>query len=191
MNNETFGITLQYAVCVKYKLENKISLKRIDENLLEKILKSNILGKIFNGRKPVKYLTNSKDFTSEFAKKCPHNFLLKNNETLSVKSFKGNGKMFAPKVVGQSGLKVLNHYFGDLYNEEITRDNFKQFCLDNVSDILPILIDYALVSDFNCWFYIKDNNFHYEILKRGDLPELTFDYKNFTFSKFKSSKLVA
>ena len=62
MNNETFGITLQYAVCVKYKLVNKISLKRIDENLLEKILKSNILEKIFKGRKPVKYLTDSKDF---------------------------------------------------------------------------------------------------------------------------------
>ena len=80
MNNETFGITLQYAVCVKYKLVNKISLKRIDENLLEKILKSNILEKIFKGRKPFKYLTDSKDFTSEFTTKCPHNFLLKNNE---------------------------------------------------------------------------------------------------------------
>ena len=183
MNNETFGITLQYAVCVKYKLVNKISLKRIDENLLEKILKSNILGKIFKGRKPVKYLTDSKDFTSEFATKCPHNFLLKNNETLSIKSFKGNGKMFAPKVVGQSGLKVLNHYFGDLYNEEITRENFKQFCLDNVSDILPILIDYALVSDYNCYIYLLNDDIEFDIIKRGNFPELTFEKDKFSFTK--------
>ena len=183
MNNETFGITLQYAVCVKYKLANKISLKRIDENLLEKILKSNILGKIFKGRKPVKYLTDSKDFTSEFATKCPHNFLLKNNETLSIKSFKGNGKMFAPKVVGQSGLKVLNHYFGDLYKEEITRDNFKQFCLDNVSEILPILIDYALVSDYNCYIYLLNDDIEFDIIKRGNFPELTFEKDKFSFTK--------
>ena len=183
MNNETFGITLQYAVCVKYKLDNKISSKRIDEKLLEKILKSNILGKIFRGRRPIKYLTDSKDFTSAFAAKCPHNFLLKNNETLSIKSFKGNGKMFAPKVVGQSGLKVLNHYFGDLYSEEITRDNFKQFCLENVNEILPILIDYALVSDYNCYVYLLNDDNEFDIIKRGNYPELTFEKEKFTFTK--------
>ena len=184
MNNETFGITLQYAACIKYKLDNKISLKRIDENLLEKILKSNILGKIFRGRKPIKYLTDSKDFTSEFVTKCPHNFSLKNNETLSIKSFKGNGKMFAPKVVGQSGLKVLNHYFGDLYDEEITRDNFKQFCLENVNEISPILIDYALVSDYNCYIYLSSDDIEFDIIKREKFPELTFEKEKFTFTKF-------
>ncbi|MDR6969144.1 hypothetical protein J2X31_003171 [Flavobacterium arsenatis] len=183
MNNETFGITLQYAVCIKYKLNNKISSKRIDENLLSKILKSNILGKIFRGRSPIKYLADSKDFTSEFITKSPHNFLLKNNETLSIKSFKGNGKMFAPKVVGQSGLKVLNHYFGDLYPEEITRDNFKQFCLENVNEILPILIDYALVSDYNCYIYLLNEEIKFEIIKRGNFPELTFEKEKFTFTK--------
>lgn len=183
MNNETFGITFQYAVCVKYKLENNIALKRIDEGLLTTILNSNILGKIFRGRKPIKYLTMSKDFTSEFVTKCPHNFLLKNNETLSIKTFKGSNKMFAPKVVGQSGLKVLNHFFGDLYDEEITRENLKLFCLENVSDILPILIDYALVSDYNCYIYLKDDCFEYDLIKRDNFPELTFDKDKFTFTK--------
>ncbi len=185
MNNETFGITLQYAVCVKYKLDNKISLKRIDKKILNKILKSKILEKIFKGRKPIKYLTDSKDFTSEFATKCPHNFLLANDETFSVRTFQGSGKMFAPKVVGQAGDETFNHFFGHLSTEEISRNNFKEFCLNHIDEMLPIIIDYALVSDFNCWFYIKDNNFHYEILKRGDLPELTFDYKNFSFTNYK------
>jgi hypothetical protein len=183
MNNETFGITFQYAICVKYKLENNIALKRIDQNLLTTILNSNILGKIFRGRNPIKYLTMSKEFTSEFVKKCPHNFLLKNNETLSIKTFKGNGKMFAPKVVGQSGLKVLNHFFGDLYHEEITRNNLKQFCLENVSDILPILIDYALVSDYNCYIYFNDGKLESDLIKRDNFPELTFDKNKFTFTK--------
>lgn len=67
--------------------------------------------------------------------------------------------------------------------KEINRSNFKQFCLDNISEILPIVVDYALVSDYNCWFYGKDDAFSYEIIKRVDLPDLTFDKKNFTFTK--------
>lgn len=183
MNNETFGITFQYAICLYYKLENTISVKRIDKDLLDTFIKSKIIPKIFKGRKPVEYLSNSKKFTSQYIKKCPHNFLLKNNETFSVRTFQGNGKMFAPKVVGQSGNETFNHFFGHLSTEIISRNNFKDFCLNQIHNILPIIVDYALVSDFNCWIYIKDNNFRYEILKRDDLPELTFDLENFTFSK--------
>ena len=42
MNNETFGITFQYAICIKYKLENSISLERVDHNLLDNFLESKI-----------------------------------------------------------------------------------------------------------------------------------------------------
>jgi hypothetical protein len=43
---------------------------------------------------------------------CPHNFLLDNEETFSVRTFKGSGKMFAPKAVGQAGEETFNHFFG-------------------------------------------------------------------------------
>lgn len=183
MNNETFGITFQYAICIKYKLENEISLERVDEELLASFLSSTIIPKIFRGRKPIKYLSGSKEFTSPFIKRCPHNFLLANDETFSVRTFQGSGKMFAPKVVGQAGDETFNHFFGHLTTEEISRTNFKEFCLNHIDEMLPVIVDYALVSDFNCWFYIKDKTFHYEILKRDNLPELTFDYQNFTFTK--------
>lgn len=183
MNNETFGITFQYAICLQYKLDNNISLERIDKGLLDTFINSKMIPKIFRGRKPIEYLSDSKEFTSPFIKRCPHNFLLANDETFSVRTFQGSGKMFAPKVVGQAGNETFNHFFGHLSTEEITRNNFKEFCLNHIDEMLPIIVDYALVSDFNCWFYIKDKTFHYEILKRDDLPELTFDYKNFTFTK--------
>lgn len=183
MNNETFGITFQYAICIKYKLENKISLKRVDKDLLDLFLSSKIIPKIFRGRKPIQYLSDSKKFTSPFIKRCPHNFLLANSETFSVRTFQGNGKMFAPKVVGQAGNETFNYFFGHLSDEEISKTNFKQFCINHIDEMLPIIVDYAFVSDFNCWLYLKDKKFHYEILKRDDLPELTFDYKSFSFSK--------
>ena len=184
MNNETFGMTFQYAICVEHDLENNISLDRIDKKLLSTFLKSKIIKKIFRGKsKPIKSLYRTKEFTSEFISRCPHSFLLENEETFSVKTFKGKGKMFAPKVVGQAGDNTFNHFFGHLSSNEIKRSNFKQFCLNNISEIMPIVVDYALVSDYNCWFYRKDDTFSYEIIKRDNLPELTFDKSNFTFTK--------
>lgn len=183
MNNETFGITFQYAICQQYKLDGNISLNRVDNKLLETFLSSKVITRIFKGRKPIKFLSDSKEFTSAFIKRSPHNFLLSNNETFSVRTFQGKGKMFSPKIVGQAGDKTFNHFFGHLAQEEISRNNFKEFCFNHIDEMLPIIVDYALISDLNCWLYLKDNKFDYKILKRDDLPELTFDFKNFSFSK--------
>lgn len=190
MTNETFGMTFQFAVCQNYDLENTISMKRIDKKLLSQFIASKIIPKIFKISKPIEYLTDSKEYTSRYIKRCPHSFLLLNGETFSVRTFKGGGKMFAPKVVGQAGDDTFNHFFGHLSIEEISRKNFKNFCINNIDDILPIVIDYALVSDYNCWLYYENEKLRFDIIKRDDLPELTFDKKNFTFTKPTSSSWI-
>ena len=48
---------------------------------------------------------------------------------------------------------------------------------------MPIVVDFALVSDYNCWFYRKGEKFSYEVLKRDDLPELTYNFSDFSFTK--------
>jgi len=183
MTNETFGITFQYAVCEYYKLENSISISRIDKRLLRYFLTSKVIYKVFKLCKPTEYLTDSKKFTSNYIKRCPHSFLLENGETFSVRTLKGDGKMFAPKVVGQAGDETFNHFFGHLSPEKITRSNFKKFCFENIEEMLPIIIDYALVSDHNCLIYYENQNLKYEIIERDDLPELTFEKLNFSFTK--------
>lgn len=184
LNNEDFWISLQYAICLKFKLENSINISRISETHLNKINKSWIIDKVFiNWVEPVEYLTDSKQYTWAFIRKCPHNFLLNNWETFSIKTFKSKNKMFAPKVVGQAWDDTFNHFFWHLVSYEINRETFKKFCLDNISDILPILIDYALVSDLNSWLYVdKNNDFQFEIIKRNNLPDLTFEKKDFSFT---------
>ncbi len=184
MNNETFGMTFQYAICKEYKLESNISIDRIDKSLLASFLQSKIIKKIFRGKsKPIKSLFKTNDFTSEYIKICPHSFLLENEETFSVKTFQGKGKMFAPKVVGQAGDDTFNHFFGHLSSNTIDKTSFKEFCLSQIDKMLPIIIDYALVSDYNCWFYRTNDSFDYEMIKRDDLPELTFEHKDFSFTK--------
>ena len=183
MTNETFGMTFQYAICQRYKLDNNISVNRIDDELLNQFIKLEIITDIFKTSKPTAYLTESKEYNSPFIKRSPHSFLLENGETFSIRTFKGGSKMFAPKVVGQAGDETFNHFFGHLTNEQITRQNFKKFCLEHIEEMLPIIIDYALVSDNNCWIYFENEVLKFELIKREDLPELTFDRKYFTFTK--------
>jgi hypothetical protein len=40
MNNETFGITFQYAICIKFKLDKFHFCRRVDQNLLGNFLES-------------------------------------------------------------------------------------------------------------------------------------------------------
>jgi hypothetical protein len=183
MTNETFGITFQYAICDYYNLINDISEKRINHQLALQFKQSKIYHQIFKDNNPIEYLPQTKQFTSAFIQRCPHTFMLDNGETFSVRTFKEKGKMFAPKVVGQAGDDTFNHFFGHLGTDTIRRDNFKQFCFNNIQEILPIVIDYALVSDINCWVYFENNKLTYKIIKREDLPELTFQKHHFTFTK--------
>lgn len=189
MNNETFGTTFQYAICQEFNLEHQIETTRIDDKLLGDILDSGVIHEIFkNKKKPVAFLSRSKRFTSDHIKRCPHNFLLEGDETFSIKTFSGSQKMFAPKVVGQAGDITFNHFFGHLHTAPITRENFKEFCFENIESILQIAVDYALVSDNNCWLYRDGETFSYKIIKREDLPDVTFEKKHFTFTKATAEK---
>ena len=84
-------MTFQYSICLHFEIENDISVNRIDKDLLKSLNESKIITKIFKRRpKPIEYLTTSKKFTSSYISRCPHNFLLENEETFSVRTFKGN-----------------------------------------------------------------------------------------------------
>ena len=104
MNNETFGMTFQYAICIEYDIKNKISIERIDKELLATFLKSKIIRKIFRRKsKPIKSLYKTREFTSEFISRCPHSFLLENEETFGIQ--------FHPEVYHSTdGLQLLRNF---------------------------------------------------------------------------------
>lgn len=185
MNNETFGITLQAAICEYFDLEHNLASTRIDKKLMQWFLDDGIIPNIFKSLpKPVRFLTTSQEYIDYWVKKCPHNFLLENDETFSIKTFKAKNKKYAPKIIGQPGNKTINHFFGHLVEYEIDRNSFKRFCFDNVSEIVPILLDYSLISDYNCYLYLYDDmSFDKKIYKRGTLPELVFDNRDFEFTR--------
>jgi hypothetical protein len=77
--------------------------------------------------------------------------------------------MFAPKVIGQTGDELLI-IFLVIYRMKKSKKNFKEFCINNIDEMLPVIVDYALVSDFNCWIYLKEDSFNYEIIKERIFP---------------------
>ena len=87
--------------------------------------------------------------------------------------------MFALKAIDKLRFLII---FKHIANDVINRDNFKLFCLKNIDEILPIIIDYALVSDFNCWLFKQNDVFKCISIKRDNLPDLSFDRKKFSFT---------
>jgi hypothetical protein len=189
MNNETFGVTFQYAVCETFGIQNSIAPHRVDGPILDLLSKDSFIKQIFlkTHAKPVRYLTDTREYVSPNlprTAKCPHNFLLDNGQTFSVKTF-SSGTKLAPKVIGQAGFDTWNRILGHLSEERIAQDNFKEFCVRHIEEIVPVAIDYALISDFNCWIFWnrESDDFSFEIQERGLFPEIQFEKKSFSFSR--------
>lgn len=183
-NNESFGITLQYAICEKFKISHNIEYSRINQDDYTKVLDSGVLDKIFSKiSTPEEYLTRMRFSLGGAVKGMPHNFRLSDGSTFSVKTFTSSNRKFAPKIVGQAGDETFNHVFGHLQEEAITRDNFKAFCIEYVDSIFEIALDYALISDYTCWIYLRDNAYDFDLIERGDVPDRTFEKSDFSFTR--------
>lgn len=104
MNNADYGLSLQKLICEKYGLEINAWAeaqfkanynKEYDAEL--KPLISMIFGKI--NSKPMHLLTYTKELTKGKQNTSPHNFLLENGETVSIRTTKTSDKV-APRTVG-------------------------------------------------------------------------------------------
>lgn len=186
-NNAVVGMTLQKMICDKYHLNiHKNAIKQFEsayDKKLEKDLEP-IIKNIFNDLdlKPLKCLTFS---PSKSAKEtfCPHNFLLNNGSTLSIRTNKKSDKV-APRVVGQCGLEKFNEHFSSIAGYEIEdKQQIKKIIFEYIHLMLPIFIDYLLISDITIWVYDKENKLQYEIINSNKVLDLDLERTNFTFTK--------
>lgn len=183
-NNETFGISFQYAICNKYNLKNNISIDRIDFNLVNSF--ENIIYNIFINLNdyPVEFCTFNEDF-SYGSSRSPINFKLSSGNTLSIKTnSKPDRSMQAPPVVGQCGDNTFKFHFGHLYEGSINSNIFKKITISKVSDMLPIYLDYCFICDYTIWIY-KDahNQLSYKLIIRSAFPDYVWDKTLFSFTK--------
>ena len=187
MNNADFGLSLQKMICDEYEIEiNSWANSQFKSNYnkeYEKELKP-IIPIIFQkvNSNPERLLTYSKLLSNKKQNTSPHNFLLENGKTLSIRTTKTSDKV-APRTVGQAGFPILNEYFAEIYGDEITsQEDVRKLIYYHIHEILPIFIDNLFQSDFTVLFSRQDIN-NIQVIKAEDLANYSFSRNDFTFTR--------
>lgn len=187
VNNADYGLTLQKIICDYYDLPiNEQANRQFNANYNEDYKNELILiiPKIFNdiGSKPFELLTYTDKLTDSKQRTSPHNFLLKNGKTLSLRTVKTSDKI-APRTVGQAGFPMLNDYFRDIYGAEIKNQNdIKELMFNKIDKVLPTFIDHLFLSDYTILISQKDST-NYKIIRNDEISYLSFSRNDFTFTQ--------
>lgn len=190
MNNADLGITIQKFICNHFNLEIPTEAKEQFESnynpyYLKDLALENAVISAFNelGVKPKKCVTYTKSENPD-EKLNPHNFILENSKTLSIRTSKSGDKV-APRVVGQAGLNTFNYYFNQFTDKKIEdKEEIKSVVYNNIHKMLPIFFDYLFISDFTIWFqYSKTGELTYTIFDRNQFLDLEFERANFSFTR--------
>lgn len=186
VNNAKFGLTLQKAICEKYKIvpNSKYAIKQFiaayDKTYdmqVKEIIKT-IFKKI--KLKPIECTTFEK---GDDKKVIPYNFILSDNSTLSIRTNKKSKKV-APRIVGQAGFEKINEYFGEIYGKPIkTQEDIKDVMYNNIEKCLPIFFEHLFDADYIVWLYTKKDEIKFEILKGNLILDIEFEKDNFSFTR--------
>lgn len=195
LNTADFGITIQNLICEMYNINvpnkamNQFKSNYNPDYINEKTVSNynslnSLIKSIFEEIKdsPLECTT----YTASHKKGVtltPHNFLLKSGKTLSIRTNKKGDKV-APRVVGQAGYDTFNYHFGHLYEDKIeTQNDIKKVIFNKIDQMLPIFIDYLLVSDYTVWIYHnKNKEVDFHIIRREQAPDMNFDRKDLKFT---------
>ena len=146
MNNAFFGMTIQKYICDKYSVpmhSKAVAQFEASYNSDYESGLNELTDAVFKeiGQRPKQCLTftpspNGKETLS------PHNFILTDGTTLSIRTNKTGDKV-APRVVGQCGLPVFNTFFSELAGFEINdKEQIKGVVLQSINKMLPVFLDY-------------------------------------------------
>ena len=187
INTADLGITTQKLICDKFSLElhpNAINqfAANFNPDYTDALLP--IIDKIFEtiGAKPKQCLTYAPS-SNKREKTSPHNFILENEQTLSIRTNKTSDKS-APRVIGQAGYKTFNEFFGHLASTPIqSKEQIKAVVFENIEYILPLFLDYFFLSDYTVWIYPEDDSFSFIIFDRNQIINIETDKNNLHFTQ--------
>lgn len=186
-NNADYGTSLQKLICEQYDLDiNAHAFEQFKANYNKAYDKEllPLCTRIFKavGAEPVKLLTYTTELVNSKQTTSPHNFLLADGKTLSVRTTKGSDKV-APRTVGQAGFAVLNDYFADVFGREIkSQSDVRSLIVNHIHEILPIFIDNLFQSDYTV--LIDRNNLSgLQVIKLSDVGQYSFSKDDFTFTR--------
>ena len=161
MNNETVGISAELAIADTFNVEvSPLYRVRGDEDIADSI--SVIIEDVFeqlNSPLPVKHIAENQN---------PVDFVLENDQTLSVKSNQRCLGLVAPQVIGQPTSETYFAFLQDEFGFDINRELrrlrlpdtyesrayvFKCFSMDNICMMLDVYWQYMFHCDYYLHFY--------------------------------------
>lgn len=143
---ETFGISLEYAICKAYNIKFPLSLKRVDEDIIFDYDKK-FFKYIFGKNKPIEYLGYENEEVD---------FVLKNGKTLSLKTSYNSDKV-CPQKIGQTTRKRFCEYF-DIDSKYENNDKYlKKFIINNIHILLVEYLKHLFSCDYI--LYIKSDDY--------------------------------
>ena len=187
MNNADYGLSIQKQICEYYNLEvNEWAAAQFEANYNAAYMNeiNEVIPIIFDEVKsvPVRLLTYTKELTNGKQTTSPHNFLLENGKTLSIRTTKTSDKV-APRTVGQAGFPVLNDYFSEMFGGEITtQGDVRKLVFENIHKMLPVFIEQLFQSDLTV-FVSQKNIKNIQVFKSEDVTSYTFSRKDFEFTR--------
>lgn len=182
INNETLGITAEKTICDIFSLPMPVSfLKRYSAEMSIQ-LKPVIINAFTKLPNAIKHTGSEKGARGKESK-CPYDFILLNNKTLSLKT--NIGKMVCPPEVGQPGKETCYLYFKHLIPQENHIDGtvFKTMVFNSIDKMLPIYLEHMFDSDFLLWIYKRDGCFNYKILHKDYTQNYKWDFTKISFTK--------
>ncbi len=187
MNNAFLGMTIQKYICQKYDVPmhpNAVAQFTSSYNKDYEPGLDGLTNAIFKdiGTTPTQCLTFAPSARGKETL-SPHNFLLENGATLSIRTNKTGDKV-APRVVGQCGLSVFNAFFSELAGFEIEdKEQIKGVVLNSIHRMIPTFLDYLFVSDYTMWVRYDDGEYSYTIFDRNQFVDIETEREHFTFTK--------
>lgn len=187
-NNAELGITIQKCICDKYRIEpHPNAIKQFESSYnaeysynIDKLIDA-IFGEL--GKTPVECLTFAPSKSSKETL-SPHNFILSNGASLSIRT-NLKGDKIAPRVVGQAGINTFNEHFGSIIGYDIKEKNeIKKAVFNNIHNMMPIFIDYIFISDYTVWVQVtKDNIYEYTIFDKSSIVDINLERESFSFTR--------
>lgn len=187
MNNADYGLSLQKMICDQYDLRiNDWAKAQFEANYNKEYEEEfqKIIPLIFETVKsaPTHLLTYSRMLAKGAQSTSPHNFLLDNGKTLSIRTTKTSDKV-APRTVGQAGFQILNEYFEEIYGDRIaTQADVRRLVYYHIHQILPVFIDNLFQSDYTVLLSRNDLT-GFQVIKADELSEYSFSRDEFQFTR--------
>lgn len=187
-NNETLGITAEKTISDIFGIDYpKNFYTRYSPNL-QYMLDDTIRNAFMYLPKPIKHSGSSTGLRGGTSK-CPYDFVLEGNKTLSVKTNIGN--KVCPPEIGQPNNTTCYLYFKDLISEnKIDEHIFKKMVLENVDKMIPRYLQHLFDSDYLLRIYedkAESLNGHelyqFEIIGKNLGKDYYWDKNKFSFSK--------